>query len=335
MGGYQLGSKTWTVLACILAVALFAAMPVLAQLPTGTILGTVKDSSGAAVPGATVTVRNTDTAATRTVTSENDGSYRLAALPTGHYELRTEKAGFQTEVEQGLTLTVAEELVLNPSLKIGTTQTEVTVTGEAPLVNTTGAQVGGLVGNQQIEDLPLNGRNYQDLTLLQPGVNLALRNGQVTALTHQVSVNGAPLRSNYYYIDGAPMVSYQNLSPSSVIGSTLGIDGIQEYKVITSGISAEYGMAMGAQMNMVSRSGTNSFHGAAFEYLRNSAISARNFFDNNASAGLNAAGQQRRIPLFIRNNFGASFGGPIQKDKTFFFFTYEGFRERLGTGAGV
>jgi len=154
MAGNQLGNKWWTIFARIFAVALLAAMPVLAQLPTGAILGTVKDSSGAAVPGATVTARNTDTGATRTVTTDNDGSYRLAALPTGHYELRTEKTGFQTEVEQGVTLTVAQELVLNPALKIGTTQTEVTVTGEAPLVNTTGAQVGGLVGNQQIEDLP-------------------------------------------------------------------------------------------------------------------------------------------------------------------------------------
>src|ERR1700688_1987641 len=118
MGGSQLSTKRWTVLACILAVALFAALPVLAQLPTGSILGTVKDSSGAAIPGATVTVRNTDTAATRTATTENDGSYRLAALQTGHYELRAEKAGFQTEVEQALTLSVAQELVLNPTLKI-------------------------------------------------------------------------------------------------------------------------------------------------------------------------------------------------------------------------
>ena len=202
-------------------------------------------------------------------------------------------------------------------------------------MNTTGPEVGGLVNNQEISDLPLNGRNYQDLTLLQPGVNLALRSGQLTSLTHQVSVNGAPLRSNYYYIDGAPMVGFQNLSPSSVIGSTLGIDGIQEYKVITSGISAEYGMALGGQMAMVSRSGTNGFHGAAFEYLRNDVLSARNYFDTNASAGLKADGEQRRLPTFRRNNFGASLGGPIKKDNTFFFFTYEGFRERLGSGSGV
>src|SRR5436853_4934192 len=178
------------------AVLILAAIPVAAQLPTGAILGTVKDSSGASVPGATVTVRNTDTNFTRTQMTEQDGSYRFPELPVGHYEIRAEAAGFRTETRTGLNLEVTQTGVINFALQVGATTQQVTISSEIPLVNTQDATLGGTVHEQQMAELPLNGRNYIDLTLLKPGVNKDVnqRNSQGTSF----SVNGAPPRSNNF-----------------------------------------------------------------------------------------------------------------------------------------
>ncbi len=314
----------WTV---ALLVCLACASALLAQLPTGTILGVVKDSSGAVIPGANVTVRNTDTAQTRTLVSEADGSYRAPALPVGNYEIRAEKEGFRTEVQSGLTLTVSQEAVVNFTTEVGSTGQTVSVTAEAPLVDTTKASLGGLVNEQKMADLPLNGRNYIDLSLLQPGVaEFKAVNKTLTGNvgTYFVS-NGGTVRSNLYLLDGAILTNILNANSASMSGSTLGVDGIREYQVITNVPGAEYGMVMGSWMTVASKSGSNSFHGDVFEYIRNSSLDAANYFDRAIPAN-----NFRRLPEFQRNNFGASGGGPIIKDKTFFYGVYEGVREHKG-----
>ena len=296
-----------------------------AQLPTATILGTVRDSTGAVVPDATVTGRNTETGLTRTGQSGADGSYRFAALPVGTYEIRVEQAGFRAEVRSGVTLTVGQEAVLNFALQVGAIEQTVEVTGEAPLVNTTTGSLGSLVNAQQVADLPLNGRNYLELSLLQPGViqhQTGASNARFTGAWF--STNGAPPRSNYYILDGTPVGNVDGGTAATAAGTTLGVEGIREWRLMTNSYSAEFGMRMGGQMTMVSKAGTNQFHGSLFEYLRNSALDARNFFDYKTET------TPRRLPAFTRNQFGGSIGGPLQRDRLFFFATFEGLRERLG-----
>ena len=297
----------------------------LSQLPTATILGTVKDASGAVVPGASLTARSTETGQTRTVVSAGDGSYRFSGLPVGGYEVRVEQSGFQTAVRSGLTLAVAQEAVVNFSLEVGAVTQTVAVTAEAPLVNTTSGTLGGLVSEQRVADLPLNGRNFIDLSLLQAGVQ-AQPGARVQTVQYGVwlSTNGAPVFSNRWILDGAEMLNAYGGTPAATSGDTPGVEGIREYRVLTNSFSAEYGMAMGSQTIMVSKGGTNDFHGSLFEYLRNSAMDARNFFDYKTAAS------RRRLPNFARNNFGAAVGGPIQRDRTFFHSAYEGIREAKG-----
>ncbi len=317
--------KIWSWVAGLF-LCLLVASSTLAQLPTATILGTVKDASGAVVPGANVTARNIDNGSTRTVPTEGDGSYRLSAMPIGHYEIRVEHEGFQAEVRSGLELTVGLEAVVNVILQVGSSAQTVSVTGEAPIINTTSGSLGGLVDEQKISDLPLNGRNYVDLMMLQPGIsqetNKTTTGGQVG---EWFSSNGAPVRSNNFLLDGASLANAFGASSGSATGSTLGLDGIQEWRTITNSFSAEYGMTMGSQMVMASKGGANVFHGAAFEYLRNNVMDAANFL---YTPGPN--NDFKRIPPYKRNDFGASFGGPIRKDKTFFYAVYEGLRERTG-----
>jgi hypothetical protein len=312
--------------------ALILSGPIMrAQLSTGTILGVVKDSSGAVVPGAKVTATETDTGQSRSVTTGNDGAYRFDALAVGPYSISTEATGFQTEVQSGLTLSVAQNLVANITVQVGqATQTVTVSTTGGTQVDTTTSALSSLVAPTTIADLPLNGRNYINLTLLQPGVaatttqasngSVALGSGQ------QFSSNGAPVNANNYMLDGAVTTNNQDSAGGSPIGTTLGVDGIQEYRVITNSFAAEYGQKMGSQTMLVSKGGTNQFHGDAFEYLRNSSLDARNDFDlPPASLG------GLRLPAFRRNQFGGSVGGPIVKDKTFFFGVYEGLRASLGT----
>ena len=318
-GGIRFSAK-WA----IALILLLAAIPVLAQVPTATVLGTVNDSSGAVVPGATVTIQNVDTNATRTATTADDGSYRVPVLPVGNYTVRVEKTGFGTQTRQGITLNVDQNAVINFSMTVGTSAQTVTVTAEAPQVNTTNGELGGLVNEQQMAELPLNGRNYIDLSLMQAGVtqdkNFGTGVGQVGT---SYSANGATVRSNYFTLDGAPTGTLYGRNPATQSGDTMGVDGIKEYKVITNNFAAEYGMTMGSQLVMVSKNGTNRMHGDAFEYARNSIFDARNFFDKSAVI-------HRRLPGFERNNFGGSFGGPIRKDKTFFYAVYEGLRQIQG-----
>ena len=317
-----------TVITCLSALLVFllSTSMTMAQSSTGTFLGTVKDPSGQSVPGTKITAHDFDTGATRTVTTGEDGAYRIPELPIGNYEIRAEHDGFSTQAVNGLQLTVGQEAVVNITMQVGSLSQTVSVTGEAPLVNTTSGSLGALVDSQQISDIPLNGRNYVDLMLLQPGIsqqtNKAAGGGQVGTW---FSSNGAPVRSNNMLLDGAVISNIYGAGASSATGSTLGIDGIQEWRTITNNFSAEYGLTMGSQMVIASKAGTNTLHGTAFEYLRNNVFDAANYFYHPASANNFA-----RIPPYKRNDFGGSLGGPIQKDKTFVFGTYEGLRERLG-----
>src|SRR5688572_16518109 len=308
--------KTFACWLLLLVVLLAGAAPALAQLPTGTVLGTVRDSANAVIPGATLTAVNTETGAMRNAVSGDDGTYRFAAMPVGRWELRASLDGFRTAIRGGLTLTVGQEAVVNFTLEVGALTETVSVTSEAPLVNTTSASLGALVDAQAVSELPLNGRNYIDLTFLQPGIarQEATTSGG-TFVGSWFSSNGSPVRSNTYMLDGAVMVNVLGGSAGSMANTTLGVEGIQEWRVITNTLSAEYGMTMGSQMTIVTKSGTNAYHGSLFEYLRNSAFDARNYFDYRTAV------TPHRLPQFKRNNFGGSIGGPLKRDNLFFFFT--------------
>ena len=305
---------------CLAGLLILAAIPVAAQLPTGTILGTVKDSSGASIPGATVTLRNTDTNLTKTAITDQDGSYRFPELAVGHYEMKAEAAGFRTENRTGLTLEITQQGVINFALQVGSTTQQVTVSSEIPMVNTQDSTLGATVNEQSMAELPLNGRNYIDLALYQPGVNQDKNQRNSSGTTF--SVNGAPVRSNNFTLDGAILQTSNGRSPvAGDSGDALGLDGIKEYRIVTGTFQAEYGLAMGSQMVAVSKGGTNQFHGDVFEYFRNSALDANDFFQNQAGSPI--------APL-KKNQFGGAFGGPIKKDKTFFYAVYEGVRLNLG-----
>jgi hypothetical protein len=322
----------------LLGLMLLVSISVAAQLPTGTILGVVKDTTGGTVAGANVTVINVDTTLSRTAATGDDGAYRFPALPVGNYEIKVTKDGFESIDRKGLTLEVDQQPVLDFTLQVGSTGQTVTVTEEAPQVNTTNATTGGLVEQTKIEDLPLNGRNLLDLTTMIAGVSVtSINSGPYGENGTMFSTNGSSLRSNMTMLDGAITTTYMGLTFGSVSSTSLGVDGVKEYKVVTSISGAEYGMVMGSQTAMVSKGGTNNWHGDLFEYLRNSSMDARNYFDTLDLNNVNGFGTDKslpfpgkRIPPYQRNNFGGSFGGPIKKDKTFFYGVYEGLRQRLG-----
>jgi hypothetical protein len=261
-----------------------------------------------------------------TATNET-GLFSLPSLPPGTYRIRVEKEGFQGVVRSDVELHVASTIDLNFELKVGSVSNTVEIVADAPLVNTATSSLSGLVQSSEIQQLPLNGRNYIGLTLLQPGVVVAPNTSTTSLGAYHgtwYSSNGGPPRSNNFTLDGA-VVQDMTGSSSNYIGRTLGLDGIQEFRVVTNSPGAEYGLSLGSQTVMVSRSGGNAFHGSVFEYFRNSALDAANYFD-----APTAANNYSRLPAFRRNNFGGSLGGPIRKDKTFFFTTFEAVKERLG-----
>jgi hypothetical protein len=314
-----LGKKAFHFSAMLLVFVCFGLLAH-AQLPTATIIGVVKDASGAVIPGVAVTLTSSATGLTRSAVTSETGSYRFSALPVGTYDIRAELAGFQSKVEQGLRVAVGDEAVLNITLEVGAAAETVSVTAEAPVVNTTSGTLGSLVSEQTVADLPLNGRNYNDLTLMQTGVaenRAASTAGTLNGI--QFSSNGAPTRSNLFTLDGTIMNDLHNTGASSSNENSLGVEGIREYRVVTNSFSAEYGLNMGSQVTLVTKSGTNDVHGSVFHFLRNSALDARNWTDRNTK------------PPFRRNNFGFSLGGPVRRDKLFFFGTYEGLRQSRTT----
>ena len=307
-----------------LAVLFAANIPNAAGQATAAITGRIQDASGAAVPGATVTLTNQETGAARTVTSDATGTYRALSLAVGPYEVRAELSGFKTAVQTGIHLAVAQQAVVNLSLEVGTVAEQVTVTGEAPLINTTTASMAGLVGEREVKDLPLNGRSFDLLITLNPGsLNYSALKTDASSGAgsgNYFSVAGRRPMENMFLWNGVEFTgsSIVGITPGGVSGQLLGIDAVREFNVLSSYYSAEYGKRAGAQVSVVTQSGTNRFHGSVFEFVRNSALDARNFFD------------KEEVAPFKRNQFGGSAGGPIRKDSTFVFGSYEGFRHRLG-----
>ncbi len=299
-----------------------------AQGSFAALSGRITDQSGSGVSGAKVTALNAGTNEPVSTETNTDGLYTFPSLPPGTYQISVDKDGFNREVRTGLVLHVADSTAVDFALKVGSVSQSVTVSESTPLVNTSNSTLGGLVDDTKIDNLPLNGRNIDDLTLLSPGVARNTNFSQTHGITGTYfSSSGAPVRSNNYLLDGTSMQQLLGGAPTGAVGLQLGLDGIQEYNVVTNGADAQYGQTMGAHIVMLSRSGTNDWHGSVFEYLRNSAMDARNYFDHQylvPGSGVN------RLPHFDRNNFGGSIGGPIKKDKTFIFVNYEGLRQTMG-----
>ena len=271
--------------------------------------------------GAIVTVKSLETAATRSVPTSESGDYRVVALPLGPQEVRVEKPGFKSAVRSGVTLAVGADAVVNLSLEVGDVVQQVLVTSELPMVNTTTSSTSGLVGENQVKDLPLNGRSWDSLITLNPStINYALKSAQTsTSNGNTFSVDGRRPMDNLVLLNGIEYTGSSQLAitPGGVSGDLLGVEAVREFNVLTDTYSAEYGKRPGAQVTVVTLSGTNQIHGSLYEFLRNSAVDARNFF------------AQASAPPFRQNQFGASLGGPVKKDKSFLFANYEGFRQAL------
>lgn len=289
------------------------------QATSSVISGTVTDPLGALVPDASVTVTNSDTGLVRQTSTGATGQYRVVALPPGHYGVRVEHQGFSPELRTGLTLTVAEELVVPFAMRVSALTEEVIIAGEAGVVETAGSTQSALVDEKKIRDLPLNGRDMAQLILLQPGVVNSRGSVQSsdTGRGTRFSVAGARPSQNLFTLDGTNINDALNNTPGSAQGLLVGVETVKEFRVLTNTFSAEYGRATGGVFIAVTKSGTNELHGSLFEFLRNDAVDARNFFDP-------------AIPAFRRNQFGFTVGGPIRKNRTFFFGSYEGLRERKG-----
>jgi hypothetical protein len=307
----------------VFAVALLLGTLAYGQTTGGTILGDVSDDSGARVPGVAVTVRNTQTGITRSVTTDAAGRYRAPNLDPGLYEVRAELMGFRTAVRQGIQVTVAAELDVDLTLSVGAVTEQVVVTSEAPLVETTSAALSGLVDDKKIRDLPLNGRSFEQLAFLQPGVTPFYRGRHETDQGEgtKFSVSGSRVDSNGFLLDGMGVYDQSNMTPGSAAGVMLGVETVREFRVLTGNYGADYGRYSGGVITATTKSGTNQFHGNVFAFHRNDNLDARNFFDYL---------EDSRLPEFKRNQFGGTLGGPIIRDRTFFFGGYEGLRHRKG-----
>src|SRR6266852_3480759 len=301
----------------VLLVSLFVATAV-GQTITGTISGTVRDSSGLVLPNAQVEVLNQDNGAVRGVQSDSGGRYSALLLPLGDYKVTATAQGFQTEARTGIVLTVGREAVVDLTMVVGATTQTAEVHGEAALINTTSSTIQGLVSGEQIRELPLNGRSYNDLALLNPGVSYNANKGSSASDGYGVrmSVNGARANNNLFLVDGT-VTNDTSQTAGTVNADSMGVEGIREFTVLTHNYGAEFGHSAGGVVNAVTRSGTNQFHGSLYEFLRNNKLDARDFFQVGA------------IAPFRRNQFGGAIGGPVKKEKMFFFSNYEGFRQSL------
>lgn len=288
---------------------------------TASISGTVTDSSGAAIAEAAIQVRNLGTGIAQSTVSDGQGRYRVPDLQIGDYELQAVKSGFQTVVRRGVTLTVGSQPVVDFSLPIGQAQQTVTVESEVSQVETQSTAVGALVEGKQVRDLPLNGRNFTQLLTLAPGVTQIPLNAPGGGQTfygngQKYSIAGSRPSGQAYLLDDQDLTNFWNNGPGAGgLGTALGVEGIAEFQTLTNTYSVQYG-GNGAVINASSRPGTNGLHGSGYEFLRNTAMESRNFFD-----------VQSGTPPYHQNQFGGSLGGPIKKDKIFFFVNYEGLRK--------
>jgi hypothetical protein len=328
--GLSDAKSKWVCLSVIFALILSLFLPsqVSAQVVGATVSGSVLDPSGAKVPDADVTITNVGTGIVTRTTTKSDGIFNVPNLLPGNYEVTVAAKGFSTLLRKGITLTVGQELILNLSVSMGGVNEQVTVTAEAPTVNLANATIGGTVEQRTVQELPLNGRSWTDLAVLQPGVHQSQDQPPITAgdrikrgLGLELTISGGRPQQNNYLLDGVNINDYANAGPGSVLGGNLGTDAVAEFAVLTTNYSAEYGRTSGGVITATTKSGTNQIHGTAYEFLRNAALDADSFIDNQ---------QGVPKPTFRRNQFGGSLGGPIQKDKTFLFGDYEGVRQTLG-----
>jgi hypothetical protein len=316
-------SYRWFFLLSLLGIIL----PLWANDPTGTITGTVTDVSGAVVPKAKVTVTNHGTNANRDVRTNDDGDFTAALLPPGHYRVSVEKDGFRRAIHTGIDLDVDQTARVDFTLQVGMPTEEVNVTDTQPIVQTDTSTMGQVIDGRLVHELPLNERNFLAFALLAPGSQLPVEGSQNSTQGGAVSVNGAREQSNNFLLDGVdnndPYINQYVALPS--------IDAIQEFKVQSSSYSAEFGRSGGAQINVILKSGANQFHGGLFEFLRNRNMDAKNFFDLPYCNATSVPGTCGPTPPLDRDQFGGTIGGPIRKDKTFFFVSYEGLHLRQAT----
>ncbi len=300
-----------------------------AQVVGGSIGGVVHDSSGAALSGAAVTVRQSETGATRTLTTDDEGRFYAPSVPVGAYTVTVDQEGFAQQKQTGITLTIGQSLQLNFVLGVAAVEQAIEVDASDRGVNTTTQQTAGLVDERQVKELPLNGRSYDELLTLNPAtVNYTNeRSGGIgssnSSVGNMFSVSGRRPQDNLFLLNGIEYTgaSLINVTPGGTSGQLLGVDAVREFNVSTDTYGATYGKRNGAQVSIVTTSGTNHLRGTAFEFIRNSALDARNYFD------------QGEIPSFQRNQFGGSLGGPIRNNKLFLFGNYEGFRQSWGLSA--
>ena len=312
------------ILVAVLSVGALA-VPAAAQITSATVSGTITDETGGILPGVDIAAKNIDTGLSRTFVSTAEGSFTIAGLPPGKYEVRASLQGFGSTVET-IQLTVGEQAGLNLVLKVGTAQESITVTGTAgTLVDTQSSALSALVLEKTIEELPLNGRNYIGLATLQPGIiNFTEKGSSSSTRGTQLNINGMGGRSNSFLIDGANMRGYAGVATVTAADSTLGVDTIREFRVVTNAFSADYGRAMGGVISIATKSGSNALHGSAFEFFRDSTFDSPNYFDPVDASG------DKQAPPFTRHQFGGSFGGPIKRNRIFFFGGYERLQEDLG-----
>src|SRR6202045_1884489 len=265
--------------------------------------GTVTDTSGGVVPNANISVKNVATGIIRTTVTNGAGLYSVPNLQPGPYEITAAASGFNTDVRKGVTLNVGQELVLNFTVTPGMAAQSVEVTAAAPTVNLANATLGGINDSTTVAELPLNGRSWTDLATLQPGVHLAQDQPPINAgdrikrgLGLELTISGGRPQQNNYMLDGVNINDYANAGPGSVLGGNLGTDAVAEFSILTANYSAEYGRTSGGVISAITKSGTNRFHGTAYEYVRNDAFDARNFFD------------PAQIPPLNRNQFGGTIG---------------------------
>ena len=309
-------------LALVVAFLLAAPSLALAQLTTGTISGTVKDSSAGVLPGVTVIVTHVSTGIARHLVTDNNGGYEAPNVPLGDYEIKAELTGFQSSVRRGITIAVGQHAIVDHVLSVGSLSEAITVVGESSLVETTSATVSNVVDARRVTELPLLNRDLTNLTLLQPGVVKVPRTGGAVfgGMGDTVSVGGARGTQNLYVLDGVTNADISG-NPQSAMGSYVGAETVQEFQIITNNYSAEYRSQAGGIISAVTKSGTNSLHGSAVWAFRSDALDAANYFDDRFNVAK---------PDFTRHQYGGSLGGPLRRNQTFFFGSFEGLRERLG-----
>ena len=313
----------------LLAILLGSSSLAFGQIVGGNISGAVRDKTGAAVPGAIVVVRQIETGASRQLTTDGDGRFYAPSVPVGNFVVTVSHEGFQTDQRSGISLAIGQSLQVNFDLGIEKVEQEVIVDAQPESVNTTTQQSSGLIDERQVKELPLNGRSYDGLLTLNPAtVNYTTqRSGGVgtsnSAVGNMFAVSGRRPQDNIFLLNGIEYTgaSLINVTPGGTSGELLGVDAVREFNVASDSYGASYGKRDGAQVSIVTSSGSNQFHGSVFEFLRNSAFDARNHFDVGT------------IPPFQRNQFGGSVGGPIRRNKAFLFGNYEGFRQNWNLSA--